>query len=229
MGGNGPGGVANDSFDLDFDSDTVEEANADEASAEVYEGERDGAGRRCGKGTLTFPNGIYEGTFLNDRFHGEGVLKLTNGNVYIGEFEGGRYNGKGKMVYYNGKTFVGSLRQGVPDGYGEEVCEEYTFKGDWFNGTRCGYGQITYSGNHEKAGWSYVGDWSGDRQTRGVLTSPDNTLYEGAFRKGGLHGCVDVQRGSKSWKEVYKDGVLLHSTVPKVVPEQDRQRSYECS
>ena len=40
-----------------------------------------------GTGQYTFGNRFYKGSFLNGKFHGEGKLRYSNGDVYFGNFE----------------------------------------------------------------------------------------------------------------------------------------------
>ena len=37
----------------------------------------------------------YEGMFLDDKYHGNGVFKFSNGTRYEGEFANGRFEGTG--------------------------------------------------------------------------------------------------------------------------------------
>ena len=59
----------------------------------IFQGEF--VGWKFKKGTLTRKNGsqtifIYRGTFLDNRMHGQGQMKLANGGQYIGIFENGQ-------------------------------------------------------------------------------------------------------------------------------------------
>ena len=49
---------------------------------------------------------VYEGDVLNFKKHGEGVLKLKNGNKYVGEFVGGVISGKGAYYDVTGKLIA---------------------------------------------------------------------------------------------------------------------------
>lgn len=45
-------------------------------------------GDKNGKGKYYFEDGMYEGGFLNDRFHGEGIM-IMNGRTVRGEWKNG--------------------------------------------------------------------------------------------------------------------------------------------
>ena len=54
----------------------------------------------------------YTGTFVNELFHGKGVMKYSNGNIYEGEWQQGQRHGQGKMTYCDGSTYSGNWRNG---------------------------------------------------------------------------------------------------------------------
>ena len=64
----------------------------------------------------------YEGTWKNDKEHGQGVFKFNNGNVYEGELKEGAITGKGVLTLNNGEVFRGMFNNGVIYG-----------KGNWSN------------------------------------------------------------------------------------------------
>ena len=77
-----------------------------------YTGELKG-GEPHGEGRLRLDNGdLYEGEFAEGLFEGRGVYKWSNGAVYRGEFEEGRLNGQGVYTAADGSTRSGSWEDG---------------------------------------------------------------------------------------------------------------------
>jgi hypothetical protein len=87
----------------------------------LYEGEWVN-GKRNGIGTQTWdhheniennelniPNySTYEGSWLDDKFHGKGKLNSIFGWVFEGEFQNGMKNGYGKLINKNGEIIEGN-------------------------------------------------------------------------------------------------------------------------
>jgi hypothetical protein len=61
--------------------------------ASFVDGQLEGPGKSSGH------RGTYEGHFKDWHFHGEGVLRLANGDVYRGAFAHGMYEGQGTLTY----------------------------------------------------------------------------------------------------------------------------------
>ena len=68
---------------------------------------------RQGKGMIERENGeIYEGYFMQNKFHGKGTFTFAKNDSkgrteYIGNFEIGFMHGRGKLSWYNGDSCVG--------------------------------------------------------------------------------------------------------------------------
>ena len=60
-----------------------------------------------GGGQYNFGKRFYKGNFLNGKFHGEGQLKYSNGDIYYGNFEFNKKDGEGKLVFHNGNIYEG--------------------------------------------------------------------------------------------------------------------------
>lgn len=61
-------------------------------------------GERCGRGTYIFSNGaVFFGEFMNDKFHGEGVLTYVDGKRFIGRWSEGLRHGPGKDFRPDGR------------------------------------------------------------------------------------------------------------------------------
>jgi hypothetical protein len=95
----------------------------------MYDGEwKDG--KRDGKiGVLTYPNGgetlEYRGSFKDDKFDGEGVLAMRNGDRFEGMFSAGKLEGNGTHILNNGDVeYVGKYENGKPHGLGVKTYED---------------------------------------------------------------------------------------------------------
>ena len=65
--------------------------------------------KKHGHGVWKDSNGrVYEGEFLNDNFHGKGKLTYITGEVFIGEFVND-YSIRGIMTLKNGKSAPGTF------------------------------------------------------------------------------------------------------------------------
>ncbi|XP_053087576.1 MORN repeat-containing protein 3-like [Pangasianodon hypophthalmus] len=58
---------------------------------------------------MRYENGdVYEGEWLRDKPHGQGVLALRNGNSYQGSMKDGKKHGHGRFVYRDrGQVYQG--------------------------------------------------------------------------------------------------------------------------
>lgn len=93
----------------------------------------------------TFPSGNrYEGTWLNGKYHGKGVLKYADGRKYDGEWFNGVTHGKGHFHYSNGDQYVGEYRAGQQHGQGRFVWKNGDlYVGGWQKGKRHGKGKLS--------------------------------------------------------------------------------------
>lgn len=56
---------------------------------------------------------MYEGEFLQNRFHGPGKFMFANGSVYEGIYINGQRHGRGKLLMADGSYYVGDWRNNV--------------------------------------------------------------------------------------------------------------------
>lgn len=78
----------------------------------TYQGEWK-AGKREGKGEMTWIDGAkYRGQWKGDMRH-EGEMRMTNGNIYIGPFSKDKYHGHARLLLNTGLIFEGSFTYGV--------------------------------------------------------------------------------------------------------------------
>lgn len=73
----------------------------------------------------------YQGEVLNDKFHGNGILKTTHWtgvDTYEGGFEAGQCHGLGKLVTGSGKEYEGTWVNGVKSGEFRVLTEDWIEK-----------------------------------------------------------------------------------------------------
>jgi hypothetical protein len=73
----------------------------------------DGPGRdRPGPETVRFAKGTYTGDLSGGEPHGEGVLRMNNGDRYEGNFRDGVFHGTGTYTWADGRTYTGRFEDG---------------------------------------------------------------------------------------------------------------------
>jgi hypothetical protein len=89
---------------------------------------------------------VYEGSFYNGLFNGEGKYTWSNGNVYAGSWLNGKRAGQGRLAYgasssSSGEEFEGSWENNQMDGYGVYRWPDGgMYEGQWVGGRREGFG-----------------------------------------------------------------------------------------
>ena len=107
------------------------------------------------RGTLTFSDGAYTGTFEKGEFHGQGVFTYVNGIVYKGGYLKGKRHGFGVLKYANGDEYCGEFVQDLPQGKGVyKTWNGDKFEGENSNKVPVGKGVKTFSdGIIERGTW----------------------------------------------------------------------------
>jgi hypothetical protein len=77
-------------------------------------------GEMHGTGRLELAGGAgeYDGGFQHNAFHGNGLLRLSDGSVYEGEFRAHKFEGRGRMVAAHGDEYEGEWLAGRRSGQG---------------------------------------------------------------------------------------------------------------
>ena len=57
--------------------------------------------------TDTFYPGVYEGQYLNGKFHGQGTYTWADGNTYAGEWKNNKRHGQGTNTWSDGTVKKG--------------------------------------------------------------------------------------------------------------------------
>ena len=188
------------------------------------------AGRREGKGMEFSANHstVYQGDWLEDRYHGEGTLWFSDGRrlecafergaaegsgrlfsregavVYEGGFARGEKSGSGTEYEEGGVIYTGEFRKGLRHGKGTLVCDnQCVYDGYWRNGLKHGKGKEVVGNT------MYEGDFKrGLRHGQGVLTRLDSQIiYCGEWKWGKKDGeGKELFKGGIEYQGGYKDG-----------------------
>ena len=109
---------------------------------------------------------------------------------YKGTWKKGLFHGKGILKYSNGSTYKGEFFQGSKNGYGHYTSSEgYEYIGDWAGGRQTGKAQVNY-----KNGDLYTGKVkNGLRDGHGELFQVSSSRnYKGQWTKDTLQGEMEI-------------------------------------
>lgn len=108
-----------------------------------------------------------------------------------------------RLFFENGDVYIGNVYDNKPSGYGTLESTELTYKGEFQDGQRHGFGTETRANGQE-----YIGGWSKDKyEGKGSLTLEDKSVHEGAFVNGKLHGTGSVKTSTFSYFGQFRQGV----------------------
>jgi hypothetical protein len=161
-----------------------------------------------GYGTFYYADGTkYVGYWANDKYNGQGVTTLSNGDRYEGSFKNGLRNGNG-TYYSTGLMISGALmgkliyNQSGIKCFNYSSYEEPFIKGD-LNVNYTDYRQLFYK---------YVGEWvDGELHGQGSIAWTYGGRYEGSFINGtrtgyGVYHCVDGSKCMGQWVDGMMNG-----------------------
>jgi hypothetical protein len=104
---------------------------------------------------------IYEGPTINGKKEGAGALKNRQGEkVYEGSFKDDLYHGEGTQLD-NGFIFRGSFSLGKKSAFGTIFSQDnkYKYEGNWEEDMKSGHGSETYpDGSH------YIGEFKNNKK-----------------------------------------------------------------
>ena len=164
---------------------------------------------RSGHGTIEFNDGsVYEGDFLDGKFHGQGTLTDPDGDYYTGQWDNGKRHGQGTEKN-SFTTYIGEWVNDKRHGQGTLTFPYGTrYTGSWERGRYCGYGTLvspygpTITGYWEN-GWDgrghgticerygdkYEGEWlKFEPHGKGIMHCEDGSVYDGEWSEGEFHG-----------------------------------------
>ena len=162
--------------------------------------------------------------------HGQGRLRLLNGNVYVGGFVEGLFEGQGVYQFKaTGTTYEGGFVRGKPEGRGRETYGEGSrYEGEFRGGEREGEGRMEY-GN----GGAYEGGWrAGKKHGRGRVRETkegpwrEGVWVEGKLQRGG-EGKSGMRRGVGGEEDANEGKFVLDDELPQEVQVRERKRKEE--
>ena len=157
-----------------------------EGASYIYTGAIEN-GKRTGKGKCVWDLGVYEGQWVNDRFHGQGSMYWGDGDgeEYVGQWKDGKMDGQGTMTYADGRKYVGQWKDGMCHGQGTMTyANGQKYVGQWKDGMYYGQGTYTYA-----SGAKYVGQWKDDQRSgQGKMIYANGEKYVGQWRNDQPNG-----------------------------------------
>ena len=127
-----------------------------------------------------FTNGdVYDGSLLDKKPNGVGVMKYNNGNIYYGEWKEGIIKGGGMIKYTNGDIYYGNWKEG--DKYGRGImifANTDVYEGNWNDNKMHGNGKMTYAN-----GDIYEGNWNNNKMHgKGIMTYANGDINDGEWK-----------------------------------------------
>ena len=155
-----------------------------EGASYIYTGAIEN-GKRTGQGKCVCDLGVYEGQWVNDRFHGQGSMYWGDGEEYVGQWKDGKMDGQGTMTYADGRKYVGQWKDGMCHGQGTMTyANGQKYVGQWKDGMYYGQGTYTYA-----SGAKYVGQWKDDQRSgQGTMIYANGEKYVGQWRNDQPNG-----------------------------------------
>ena len=128
---------------------------------------------------------VYEGGYIEGKYHGQGKYTWASGNVYEGGWKDHKRHGEGKFTYANGDVYEGGWKESKSHGQGKlTLADGDIFEGSWDGPQRPNQGKLTWPD-----GRVYDGDWKGtSRHGFGKQTWPDGRVYIGDWEDDKIHG-----------------------------------------
>lgn len=190
----------------------------------MYTGMFDDAVGKHGKGTLAMNDGsVYEGSFLNDKFNGYGIIKSKNGDFvkghwlvglrdgefeevwsegkeyFKGQYQNNKRNGFGILKFKDGKVYEGEFENGLFHGNGKVIMpvEQMRYEGEFRDGKMSGRGVMLWM---DEGGVTYDGEMlDGIRNGFGVYTDKNKNKYIGYWKndKKDGQGILVTEQGAK--------------------------------
>jgi hypothetical protein len=114
----------------------------------------DGNGYLQGKWIVEFsPNQVFEGSFVDDKKEGFGILSSPDGSTYSGDWSNDLRHGEAVAVSAGGNRYVGTYRFDLRHGQGSyEWTDGSRYEGAWADGEMTGQGTMYYPDGSTQTG-----------------------------------------------------------------------------
>lgn len=133
-----------------------------------------------------YPNGdIFYGILVESLRTGFGELRTKEGDILKGQWKMDRLNGVGKISYSNGREFIGSFIEGVKHGIGKLTIGQKSYKGEFKDGKRTGYGEFNESNFEIRKGKFENGEHNNYGE---IELKNTGNVYKGYFKNGKPNG-----------------------------------------
>ena len=106
-------------------------------------------------GPLPISGDIYAGEWKDGKYHGEGIIKYSDGTKYVGKWQDGLPNGKGTLTDSSGNIYIGEFKDGKRHGRGIHTMSDGSiYDGQWEDSLPHGEGIYTFAdGTIDKGIW----------------------------------------------------------------------------
>jgi hypothetical protein len=171
------------------------------------------------EGEMKMANGnIYRGPFIDEKYHGSGMLLLQRENViFQGQFTEGKFSSVGKLLYNNGDVFYGQHKQFIREGLGKMVTLKGTvYEGNWELDRKNGKGRLIDGLN----GDIFIGEFQdGKKQGRGLIYHKSTEeIYDGEWSADNKNGEAYVlHRNGRLDQVEYRSNQMEGKSQPKQV------------
>lgn len=94
---------------------------------------------------ITSRGEVYQGPFVYDQMHGDGLFQWPDGRLYYGNFQNGKKQGTGTYMWPNGQTYEGQFKN--DDCHGDGIIhypDGKRFEGCWKDGKKNGTGKYVW-------------------------------------------------------------------------------------
>lgn len=127
----------------------------------------------------------YIGSWKQDKKHGFGTYRYSDGDVFAGNYNSNQKDGLGIARFTSGATFVGSFNNGSREGNGTyNWPDDDVFAGKYINDERNGLGIIRYAD-----GAVFIGSFADGRiEGKGTFRFPNGNTYIGSYQADEWNG-----------------------------------------
>ncbi len=182
-----------------------------------------------GFGAWVYPNGDkYEGTWVNQKMHGQGTYYYKNGDIYKGGFDNNMLDGTATFISHTGDKYVGEYVNNHMEGegtyfYKDGKVEKGLFVKDKYIGDENAKGCVSGDCKSGKGtfildnGEKYIGYMkNGSREGKGTYYFNSGEWYKGMWKNNmrngeGINYFPDGEKYEGNWKDDKRHGYGTHT------------------